>query len=111
MTASCRTVCGCRGGISPQSNYFIVFRVRWINARAGVDRSNEEIAVLQAEMGMIHRGYQKMAEDWATRARVMEAVEDGEAHVASACAQEEIWLEFADRARIEFNRIVPGVVS
>lgn len=62
-------------------------------------------------MGMIHRGYKSMAEDWAGRARLMEGVNDGEAHIASAWAEEEIWLEFADRSRIEFNKIVPGVVA
>lgn len=87
-----------------------VFRVRWINARAGLDRANEEIRVLRAEMRMIHKGYGSMANDWAKRAQLMEDVEGGEAHVMTAWAKEEVWREHSQRAKQEFNRILPGII-
>ena len=83
--------------------------MRWINARAGADRSDEEISVLRAEMGMIHDGYEHMAEVWAERARSMAALKH-DTHAETAREREEIWLEFAQRAKQRFNALVPGII-
>ena len=87
----------------------IVFRLRWIAARAGVDRSDEEIAVLHAEMRMIYKGYLHMAGKWAQRAETMARLGHS-AHVQTAREKEEIWLEFAQRAKTDFNAVSPGSV-
>ncbi|VDC06701.1 unnamed protein product [Peniophora sp. CBMAI 1063] len=86
------------------------FRMRWINARAGVDRSDEEIGVLHAEMGMVHMGYGHMAEEWGERALLMDEL-GHDTHAATAWEREDIWLEFAARAKEQFNLIVPGVIQ
>lgn len=87
-----------------------VFRVRWINARATVDRCDEEGGFLHAEMGMVYRGYRDMAQRWGKRAELLEGRDGYEPHVSTARADEEIWNEFADRARHEFNLLVPGII-
>lgn len=89
---------------------FSVFRIRWINARAGVDRCDEEMAILRVEMGLIYRGYRNLSNVWAARADLMDNLGDKEAHAALAREQEEIWEEYAKRARHEFNALVPNVL-
>ena len=61
-------------------------------------------------MGLVHRSYQALARAWAERARLMESLEEHEAHAALAWEQEEIWIEYAVRARHEFNLTAPGSV-
>lgn len=87
-----------------------VFRVRWINARATLDRCDEEGGFLHAEMGMVYRGYCDMAQRWGKRAALLEGKVGYEPHVSTARADEEIWYEFAERARHEFNLLVPGII-
>ena len=82
--------------------------MRWINARAGLDRAEEELMELVAEMGMIHKGYKRMARKWEKKARKMAG---HPAHVAMAREKEDIWLEFAARAKEQFSVTVPGVVQ
>ena len=92
------------------TKHITVFRVRWINARAGVDRSNEELAFLRVEMGLVYRGYLALAKTWAKRAELMETFEDHEAHAFLAWEREEMWTEYALRAEHEFNALVPDVI-
>ena len=84
--------------------------MRWINARAGLDRSDEEISILHAEMGMIYSGYHHMAKEWRDRAEKMSEL-GYETHAASAWTRDEIWLEFAERAGSEFNSVAPGIIQ
>ena len=93
------------------ANIGIVFRIRWINARAGVDRCDEELAVLRVEMALIYCGYGKLARDWTERAERMRAVGGHETHVWTALENEEVWKEYAERARHTFNDLVPGVIE
>ena len=60
-------------------------------------------------MGMIHSGYEHMAEDWRDRAQSMERLGHN-THAEFARSKEEIWLEFSQWAKQEFNALVPGVI-
>ena len=84
--------------------------MRWLNARAGLDRSDEEISILHAEMGMIYDGYHHMAGEWRGRAETMARL-GLTTHAATAWEKEEIWLEFAERAKLEFNVLVPNIIQ
>ena len=66
--------------------------------------------MLRAEMGMIHMGYGHMAEDWERRAKTMEGL-GHLTHAVFAWEKEEVWLEFAECAKKEFNVLVPGLIT
>lgn len=61
-------------------------------------------------MGMVYRGYRHLAQRWAKKAELLENKDGYETHVFTARADEEIWNEFAERARYEFNLLVPGII-
>lgn len=104
--------CACfNRSLRTSSNPTTVFRIRWINARAGVDRSDEELGVLRVEMGLVYRGYRALSYVWQERAELMEGLDEHETHAILAWEQEEIWADYADRAYFEFNQLVPGVTS
>ena len=84
--------------------------MRWINARASLDRSEEELAILAVEMGTVHRSYRGLAKVWEERALRMEKLETKPVHAILAWEKEEIWSEYANRARHEFNALIPGVI-
>lgn len=75
-----------------------------------MDRCDEDLAILRVEMGLIYRGYRNLSNVWAARAELMDGIDGKAAHASLAREQEDIWAEYATRARHEFNAIVPNVL-
>jgi hypothetical protein len=84
---------------------FLVFRIRWINAKAALDRAKEELIILKAEMVMCYLGYQSNSREWNCRGQTM-AHSPG--HVAIAAQKAAMWDGFAKRAKTVFNEVVTG---
>ena len=52
-----------------------------------------------------------MAEVWEKRGLLLKDIAGRQVHAMLAFEKEEIWTEYAIRARHEFNSLVPGVID
>ena len=90
----------------------LVFRMRWINTRAAVDRVIEELGIQEAEMGMLVRSYRNKADFWAKKAELMEGLGDSvcyEPYITMARTRERVWRGHEHRAYDTFNTLFPTV--
>jgi|ERR1700730_307275 len=80
-----------------------VFRLWWIHAALSLSRSEEEVAIVEAEMEMVHASYRCYATEWTDRAMRMANHPGAQAF---ALNQNSIWEVQANRAKEYFNEVV-----
>ena len=108
-----RYIADCKLILTPPSSMRVptrpvVFRLRWIHARLGLSRVEEEIIILQAEMHMCYTSYKRQADEWRRRAGT---AGDKPGAVAFARGWADMWDRYAERARTTFEKIVSIVSS
>jgi hypothetical protein len=72
--------------------------------KAALDRVEEELIILKAEMVMCHLGYRFNSGEWRSRGIAMS---HSPGHAAMAAQKAAMWDEFAQRAKYVFNETVP----
>ena len=72
---------------SSATNAFLVYRISWLRAKARKDRWEEEVCLLQSEIGWASNFFKFKADEW----RRLSAASDSEGKRCYALAQEEVW--------------------
>lgn len=86
---------------------YLVNRVHWLRARAQRMRWNEELVLVRYEMGWTVNFYLYQTGIWTERTSIAKTNGDRGA-TAYASRKEAMWLEIANRARVQFKDVVCG---
>ncbi|TFK60073.1 hypothetical protein BDN72DRAFT_550274 [Pluteus cervinus] len=78
-------------------------RVHWLRAKAQVDRAREEKVLVEHEMQWTINYFMNKAERWAELGK---GYPNKSGHRAYARRQENVWIQFADEAKVAFRGII-----
>lgn len=83
---------------------FPVFRVQWLRAKAAKDRFQEEVTLLEAEMGWTISYFHHQSVNWKSAHNVAKNNDTGRACLAAReCAMWELMKENAERLTQRFK--------